>query len=257
MNNLKLKKREQMYLKRYLNQSLLLVIGLLSILQVATASMLIWPTNLHLNGQEKSIALWVENQGTTTQILQARVYAWEHKRGDDNLVAQSNFMISPPMAKVAPGKKQLFRIVNRTGVPANKLHSYRVIIDEVPQKVNANQSDDSAVVQGVKFQFRYSIPLFVYGKGLSNDARQKVEIANILSKISWAVSTESGKNLVKVTNESDYYINLSKLSFSLDQKSDIGGYLLPGQTREWVIPGVVTGFLYGSIDNSELMKIEK
>lgn len=246
-----------MYLKRYWNQSLFLVICLLSILQIATASMLIWPTNLHLNGQEKSIALWVENQGKTMQVLQARVYIWEHKQGEDNLVAQSNFMISPPMAKVAPGKKQLFRIVNRAGVPANKMHSYRVIIDEVPQKVNMNASDNTEITQGVQFQFRYSIPLFVYGKGLSNDMRQKLEPTDVANKLTWVVSNQLGKNSVKITNNSDYYVNISQLTFSKDRKSDIGGYLLPGQSREWVLPGEVTGSLFGSIDNSGLLRLGK
>lgn len=216
----------------------------------SVASLLIWPTNLHLDNREKSIGLWIENRGQSVQVLQARVYLWHHKSGEDELVSQSNFMISPPMAKVAPGKKQLFRIVNRAGVPVNEMNHYRVIIDEVPQKANINNSiEEGELYQGVQFQFRYSIPLFVYGQGLSNSARQKLTSNELASKLSWGVEQKNGQTVLKIKNNSAYYMNLSSLTFEQNQDSDIGGYILPHSSRQWTIPPTTQNMLYGRINN--------
>ena len=226
-----------------------LMLGALAMNVSSAANLLIWPTNLHLENKEKSAALWIENRGQTVQVLQARVYLWHHKDGKDELVPQSNFMVSPPMAKVAPGKKQLFRIVNRAGVPANSMQHYRVLIDEVPQKANVNQELEDEIHQGVQFQFRYSIPLFVYGQGLSNNARQKLSVSELVSKLSWNVVKENGKTVLKIKNSSPYYMNVSSLTPEKNLDSDIGGYLLPNSSREWDVPNTIQETLYGRINN--------
>lgn len=233
-----------------------LLLGIFSCKNLVSASVLLWPTNLHIHNQEKSIALWVENTGKTTQVLQARIYAWSLKDGQDQLVNQSNFMISPPIAKIAPGKKQLFRVVSRVPTPAAQQQNYRVILDEIPQKANAKRLDKETVYQGVQFQFRYSIPLFSYGQGLSNEARKKIELAAVGKQLSWKVGQKEGKKVLTVTNNGPYYVNIGQLNFANDPSAEgVGGYLLPNSSREWEFSGEIGQALYGRINGSELIQI--
>lgn len=230
--------------------SMLFLLVNMMLFNISSASMLIWPTNLQMDSKEKATGLWVENRSQNMQVLQARVYAWHHKNGQDELVPQSNVMVSPPMAKVMPGKKQIFRIVNRAGVPANTLQSYRIILDEVPQKVNAKADGDEAH-QGVQFQFRYSIPLFLYGQGLSNTLRQKLTSDELAKELTWSISQGTNGNLLKITNNSSYYMNVSSLTGTQEAASDIGGYILPKSSRQWEVPNSIKDSLYGRINNDE------
>lgn len=207
----------------------------------SSAALLIWPTRLHMEKNEKSVAIWIENQGNEEQMLQARAFLWTQKEGKDQLTPQATVMVSPPMAKVAPGAKQLFRVVNKIPAPQGTLQTYRIIVDEIPKKSTPKPLDfDTDVQQGVKFQFRYSIPLFIYGQGLQEKARLALSNEAIVENLSWKVTESSGTRWLEISNKGAYYLHLTGISFDQPAKStgsgELSGYILPKSTVKWPLP---------------------
>lgn len=234
---------------------LVLMLGML--FNLSFANIVIWPTTLQMNPKDKAITLWVENQGATTQVYQARIFDWSLKGGDDSLNPQSNLMISPPMIKVAPGEKQMFRIVSRTPVSSGVMKSFRVVLDEIPQKALAGiLKKDAGSSQGIQFQFRYSIPVFVYGDGMSNEDRRVYTSSEKIKHLTWKVATENGKSYLNITNNSPYYMHVSNVSFDVDGKSKgVSGYLLPKSTRKIELDSYPAGSsIYGEIDGAKRIK---
>lgn len=207
----------------------------------SSAALLIWPVQLQLNNDEKSIALWVENQGQSEQVLQARAFSWIQRNGEELLEKQNSLVISPPIIKIAPGKKQLIRVMNKTPAQPGKLLTYRIILDEIPKKSSIKKADESENLnQGIKFQFRYSLPLFIYGKGLSANAKDKLPSTEIAKNLSWKISNEDGKHWLSISNKNAYYVHLNFIKFSQnkidtanDQSSSLSGYILPNATMKW------------------------
>ncbi|PJN86416.1 fimbrial biogenesis chaperone, partial [Bacillus velezensis] len=67
---------------------------------------------------------------------------------------------------IAPGKRQLIRLIRQTPTPDGKEQAYRILIDEVPLKDQDGAAPERGAQMGLKFQMRYSVPLFVSGKGV-------------------------------------------------------------------------------------------
>nr|WP_230950132.1 transposase [Burkholderia cepacia] len=99
------------------------------------------------------------------------------------------------MATVPPGKRQPIRLTRLAeGAPGTE-DAYRVLIDEIPQP-DDNTSQPGQTHLGVKFQMHYSIPLFVYGKGIwtKEDPDHKRDPLTIAQPfLSWHLACDGGK----------------------------------------------------------------
>ena len=238
------------------NVAITLLLILLTIKSVL-ANVVIWPTTLQMEATERTISIWLENHSNSTQVYQARVFSWDQKTGEDQLNPQNHIMISPPLIKIAPGEKQMFRVVQRTPIALDQLNAYRVVLDEVPQKINPNMltKDEQGSQQGLGFQFRYSLPLFVYGKQISNKARESISTVDMIKQLTWKMTQSQGRNYLNITNKSNYYVHLANISSDTTgaKNSNISAYILPKSTRVIEIEdGVVIGNdIYGSIAGTQ------
>lgn len=227
----------------------LLVMTFLS--NIAMASLLIWPTRVHVDPKERSASVNIENQSNKEQLFQARVFLWSIKDGKEQYIPQEGVMVSPPMVKVPANSKQMFRVVLRTPTPPDTTATYRVILDEIPQKVKPSSTGGSDISQAIQFQFRYSVPVFVHGAGLSNDKRLKLSGEEVSQKLSWRVAQEGGRKWLYITNRDRYYHYLTNISIGSEKEStNVGGYLLPNSTVKLELPkdSPVTGKLYGTLE---------
>lgn len=128
--------------------------------------MLIWPIDPVLEADQQASALWLENRGTETANLQIRVFAWSQSGFDEQYQNQRDVIGSPPVAKIEPGQKQLVRLTRTKQVPPGQELAYRIIIDEIPSATPPPAPADGKTAAAIRFQMRYSVPLFSYGPGL-------------------------------------------------------------------------------------------
>ncbi len=199
----------------------------------AAASVQIWPINPVIKAEEKATGLWLENRGNEEVTLQVRVFAWEQDAGDA-YANQKTIMPSPPVFSLPSGEKQLIRLTKIGDVAPGIEDAYRIIVDEVP--VKSGSSD----VQGslLKFQMRYSIPLFAYGDGAQPMTEQGDPTLRTLENgLSWRIVDGQ----LEIRNSSNHHVRLTEARIvngetELAQGNELLGYVLAHSTNRWPVP---------------------
>lgn len=224
----------------------LVVFGLLGLLTGipearAASSILIWPINPVIEADQKATALWLENRGQAPVSMQVRVMAWSQTGYDDQLTPQKTVVGSPPVANIAPGKRQLIRLIGLQPAPAGTEQAYRVLVDEMLQP-----DAEPDVRLGVKFQMRYSVPLFVFGSGAGPASADKPRagIQPLEPRLSFTVQREGGRRFLLLHNQGPAHARLSEVSLSQGGRTTtlaegLLGYVLPGARMRWELPASV------------------
>lgn len=208
----------------------------------AASSVLIWPINPVIEAEQKAVALWLENRGQAPVNLQIRVMSWQQADFDDLLDAQREVVGSPPVVTIAAGKRQMIRLMLTQTPPAGMQQAYRVLIDEM---LDSDAEPDPQL--GVKFQMRYSIPLFVFGSGTrpagaSGPAGKALQ--ELAPQLSYQIQQQDGVRYVLVRNDGMAHARLSAVKFRRGGQQQVVaegllGYVLPGAQMRWPLPAGV------------------
>ncbi len=210
----------------------------------AASSVLIWPINPQIERAQKAAALWLENRGQAPISLQVRVLAWSQSDYSDQLSAQRAVVASPPAVTIEPGKRQMIRLMKMQAAPAATEQTFRVLVDEL---LPPDAKTDAAL--GVKFQMRYSVPLFVFGDGVAlASAASKPEpgIQLLQPDLRFSVQNEGGKRYLLLNNQGPAHARLAAVAVKQgDKKTLIAegllGYVLPGARMRWELPATLSG----------------
>jgi fimbrial chaperone protein len=204
----------------------------------AGTSVLIWPLDPTIEAGEKAEALWLENVGNVPVTLQIRVFAWDQVDFKDRYSEQRVVVGTPPFTTIEPGKKQLVRLTLTAPVPAGEERAFRVIVDEIPSQAPVESS-------GLRFQMRYSLPLFVYGEGLWKKRQSRSAKVQAQPALSWKLVEDDGVRYLEVSNTGSGNARLSQVrlvkgvdgaSDAIDVATGLLGYVLPGRVMRWPAP---------------------
>ncbi len=206
----------------------------------AASSVLIWPIDPVLEADQQASALWLENRGSETANLQIRVFGWSQNGYQEQYQNQRDVIGSPPVAKIEPGQKQLVRLTRTRDVPPGQELAYRIIIDEIPS-AQPPVADAGKTAAAIRFQMRYSVPLFAYGAGLwgkEDSTRQRDPKGIGLPQLSWRSVSVDGKPYVEVRNQGAVHARLTDVAFRQGGQSKplaegLLGYVLPGAVMRW------------------------
>jgi len=201
--------------------ALLLLATLTTSLAHAGNSVMIWPIDPKISSDQKATELWLENRGTSTTLMQVRVFGWNQVNGKEQYQTQTQVVASPPLVRIEPGKRQLVRLIKQVPPASGQETAWRVLLDEIPTPKEEGKNQ-----VGLNFQMRYSVPLFVYGQGLDATTTEP--------DLSWRVVNEQGKSFLEVTNRSAVHARLSKVSIGGRNMSEgLLGYVLGNNTMRW------------------------
>ncbi|CNC14847.1 putative chaperone protein [Yersinia frederiksenii] len=217
----------------------------------AASSVLIWPIDPVINSHEKATALWLENRDSQPVYMQVRVLGWQQKEGQEDYSSQTAVLASPPVATILPGKRQLVRLIKNTQVPAGQEQAFRVLIDEIPRKDPNDDAPTPALNMGLKFQMRYSVPLFIYGEGLkSEDANNPTTFFPL--NLSYKLVSDGSKQWLAIRNQGQTHARISRVSLQHnDINSGLMGYVLPGSEMRFQVPASArTGQLTASVNSN-------
>ena len=98
--------------------------------------------------------LTLANTGDAPVAAQVRVFAWSQENGEDRLAPTNAIVLSPPIVRIAPGAEQVVRIVREGPAPSGRDQTYRIVVDELPDKSKPNAN-------AVSFRMRYVLPMYV------------------------------------------------------------------------------------------------
>jgi fimbrial chaperone protein len=200
--------------------------ALASMACVAHASGLqVSPIGLRLATSTPAEALWLTNTGTESLHAQVRVFRWTQADSKDVLTPSRDLVVSPPMVTIAPGDRQLVRVIRQVAPAADgRETAYRVIVDELPV--------DASDKPGLKFVLRYSVPVFLAPAG---DPTMKATL-----QATWESDTEGPH--VRIRNDGNSHAQVADLAWQGRQGQRIPllpglvGYALPGSTMRWKLP---------------------
>ncbi|WP_277963235.1 fimbrial biogenesis chaperone [Pseudomonas sp. RIT-To-2] len=230
----------------------------------AASSVLIWPIDPVLEADQQASALWLENRGTEAANLQIRVFAWNQTGFDDQYQNQRDVIGSPPVAHIEPGQKQLVRLTRTREVPPGQELAYRIIIDEIPAAQAPGQDGQGKTAAAIRFQMRYSVPLFAYGAGLwskPDPSRERDPQTAGAPALTWRTVSEGQKRFVEIRNQGPVHARLTDVVAQEGaQHRPLGegllGYVLPGASMRWPIPEPVAqvSVLQGRINGAEALQ---
>ncbi|UXI02017.1 molecular chaperone [Photobacterium sp. TY1-4] len=206
----------------------------------AANSLLIWPIYPKILANQKATSVWIENRGRNTAFLQVRIFRWDQRDGQDIFATQTQLLATPPFVQIPAGEKQLIRVIDQTLENQTQEYAFRVLIDELPPLRPPGQPEDQHSRMGVNIRMRYSLPLFVYGKGFAEAGAQRIATPSLQA---WLV-TEAGEHYLRIWNHGRYHVRLTNMDVSTDENSaqfsipGLAGYILPNQYRQWPISSV-------------------
>lgn len=212
----------------------------------SAAGLQVTPISLDIPAQEQSQAMFLSNSGKTTLRAQVRVQAWTQSGGTEKLDATREIVASPPIVEIAPGARQMVRIVRLQPAPAAQEKTYRLIIDELPGTDAAQPS----AAAGLQFLLRYSVPVFVLPSAAAGSAalapasaaNGAMPLADV-TRLSGSVKANGpDASTLVIVNNGARRAKISQLAY-VDARGQrnilfpgLMGYVLAGQTMQWPLP---------------------
>jgi fimbrial chaperone protein len=182
------------------------------------------PVRVTLSDDRKISKIIVRNDGAETVSMQMDLLNWSQEEGDNVLTPTRELIANPPIFTVPPGGKQLVRVGLRRAPDVQRELTYRIVIQELPPPPDPDFA-------GTKMLLRISLPVFVL---------PDVDVKPVLM---WqAARTPQGALKISLTNNGNAHIQILNFKLSLLDSAQpwvtkqSSGYVLAGQSRDWILP---------------------
>ena len=200
----------------------LLMLGT-GIFPASGASISVSPTSVEMTAPTAASQLTLRNASDKAVNVQVRVFRWSQEGGKERLEPTKSVVASPPSAKMAPGQEYVVRVVRVSKTPVKGEESYRLLVDEIPQKGDAAPGTISLVV-------RQSIPVFFSEDGAT------------APDVTWTVGRANGRTVLTARNEGAtrlkiHDLNLTQGGKSVANSKGLVGYVLAGSEMTFPLAG--------------------
>lgn len=196
----------------------------------SVASVVIGGTRVIYDANESEVTVKLSNQGVAPALIQTWIDDGNASASPSS-VSPPPFTVTPPIARIDPGKGQTLRILY-TGdpLPQDKESVFWLNVVEIAPKPKAEDSD----VNYLQLAFRSRIKLFFRPSGLKGIP------ADAPAKIIWRFKEGEGRRVVEAVNPTPYHVTFAALyANSGDKKASFteGGMVNPGETRLFPLTG--------------------
>lgn len=181
------------------------------------------------NGQTADFLNLHNESETEKEAFDISLLKWSQKSNlgenfssgpEEVLTETESVLASPKTVVLMPKQDKLIRIIVNDADEAKKDYSYRLIINQLPNKEVGQQKNT------VNLLFKISLPIFVYSDSIKTFEKMKVE---------HKVVKENGKNYLLLTNNDNQHVQIQELNWGKFQKS-VNQYILPGVTNKIELP---------------------
>jgi len=175
------------------------------------------PTTVDMRSDGFS-TFYVINRGDAPTLVQVEPFDWTQVDGHDRLAESSMLQVSPPIAQIEPGQRQLIRL--RVPVSAGGEHSYRLLVSQLPDRRGPGD-------EAVRVLLQFSVPVFA---GTSSEARAELQ---------WRIVQQPGGALLEVTNTGATRAKFLDPTLLIQGRAPVAvapdslTYVLAGATRSW------------------------
>ena len=207
----------------------------------AAASLQVSPIRVEIPHNEVSRPLWASNTGSDPIQVQVQVFRWTQVNGQDVLEPTEDLVATPAMGEVAPGGRQLIRLVRQIEAPSQE-QAYRLRVEELPVK-GVERKDRPALT----LLLAYSLPVFLTPAGQVEGEEGKPAAPPLT-----IVATHQD---VTITNTGTTRAMISDLTVTSASgqtqvvRSGLVGYVLAGQTMVFSFPTQASAVSVGATVN--------
>lgn len=117
------------------------------------ASVRVAPISLDLRNGANASSVRVWNDDREPLNVQVRIFRWTVRNGKDVLEPTQDVVVSPPMTVLRPGDENTIRVVRVKKQPVEGRESYRLIIDQLPDRTKRRPGTVNVLV-------RHAIPVY-------------------------------------------------------------------------------------------------
>lgn len=207
-----------------------IALGMVSALQ-SQASVVIGGTRVVYNAKDRETTVKLSNEGKSPALAQIWIDKGDPSASPSGI--EVPFTVTPPVARIDPGKAQTLRIIY-TGepLPQDKESVFWLNMLEVPPKPSADEADANKL----QMAFRTRVKLFFRPAGLEGEALEAP------AKIDWRLVQDGARPALEGRNPTPYHVSVSSVELSGNGKSaqfDDGGMIAPGETKAFPLSGDV------------------
>ena len=194
---------------------------------ISAASLQVAPVLFEFPAGKAADTLTLTNEGQAELNAQVRVVRWTQIDGVEKTEPTTDIVASPPVVTVGPGGSQVVRLVRVSKKPVLGEESYRVTVDELPDKSQLRPNE-------VGFTFKYSIPIFFMAELGGN------------SHLTWAIEKIKDTTFVSAKNDGNRRVRIAGLTLTPAGGKDfilgkgLNGYVLSGSSMRWELPKTVS-----------------
>lgn len=132
------------------------VLAGLGLLVSPAQALTISPVLVELSPARRVVSITITNPGDRPLSFQTQVRTWRQTDGADAYADTDELFVVPPIAEIAAGGSQIFRVTTRTRLSAEE-HAYRLIFEDVRElAAPATPSGESAI----SIRVNHDLPVF-------------------------------------------------------------------------------------------------
>jgi fimbrial chaperone protein len=181
------------------------------------------PVLIDLTSPGAASTITLRNEGAAPINAQVRVFRWSQVDGKESLEPTNDVVASPPAVTLAAKTNYVARVVRVSKRPVSGEESYRVLVDQLPDR--AQQKGNT-----VNLLVRYSIPVFFGAADRSN------------AMVAWSAVVSGGKVKITARNEGERRIRIASLTLrdangkTVSFGNGLAGYVLGKSIVSWTKP---------------------
>jgi fimbrial chaperone protein len=190
--------------------------------QVFAGSLEVAPTTVELTPDAKAAVFYVTNRGDQPIVAQIQGFDWSQGPGGEKLTTSQALTISPPMARLTPGQRQVVRLAASPDASASAERSFRLLVSELPDP-------SQPPAKGVRVLLQFSVPVFA----ASETGR---------AHLNWDLARDGGSLELIARNDGDTHAKLLAPTIETSDGRHISAtpnglaYILPGASHRWIVP---------------------
>jgi fimbrial chaperone protein len=217
-------------------------LGFMSVFCAAANAVVIAPVVVEISPTRRVASLTVSNSDDSPISFQVQVLSWRQVAGVDQYEESNQLIVVPPIAEIAAGGSQIFRVTTRLP-PAPQEAAFRLILEDVTQlAAPAGAADAMQVVLRVN----HNLPVF-FAAALAPRAEPSITAC--------AVVPQPGRGCVRVENAGNQHLVVKSLALTRSawrQQLPLSARVLAGSWKQWEfdLPVQVNGSLQVMADTS-------
>ncbi|MDR7151477.1 fimbrial chaperone protein [Hydrogenophaga palleronii] len=211
----------------------------------AAHGLTISPVLVELSSARRVASITITNPGDRPLSFQTQVRGWSQPNGTDVYADTTQLFVAPPIAEIAAGGSQIFRVTTRNRPSADE-QAYRLIFEDVSEVFASSVPTGET---SISIRVNHDLPVFLAAAGT-------LRLQSRLGPCANATTLPATTGCVRLDNEGSRYLRVKSLTLeSGNWRKDfnVATRVLAGAWREWTFeqPTQLTGSLRVRAETSD------